>query len=772
MLGLVDALIYREAPFPQAEELVLLSRTTPRFQTQEFAAIEFLELQNQLGPENRVTAFSRHEAALSETDRPPENIHYVTSSPELWSTLRVSPQLGRPFTAADAVGEQSRVVVISHSYWQRRFGGDPDIIGHAVQLGGEPVTIIGVMPPEFEWAKLWGLTSLWRPLALSAAAELTRQDQNLTVLARRSPAPSARKFETALETLATDQRANHPQHYTTPFRYEAKPIQLALTHRLTGQFAWLLTALAGFILLIACANLANLQLARSSERTKEFAIRLALGSSRGHLLRDQLREPLFLSAVGGFLGLFVAMGFNHVIASRLRVRGSTSPLDLDINPPLIGAALGIALVAGLAFGLVPAWASTRIDPNIALKSQGRGASGGRHSHRLRNGLVIAEIALALTLLSGAATMQRSFTAFLTQSPGWDADQVVSANLPISSSHYPTTEARLQLFDLLEREIPQMPGVTEATLSTSTPTLGYTSPRLVFSEGQNPHETTTHSRALHVAVSPRYFATLGIPVRQGRSFSPHLARSDPPEVMINASLARHLWPGTNPVGQLLGSLNQGEPSWAKVIGVVNNVGSPASLTEPETPFTVYKPIVHEVWNWVQLSLRSPQPAAQIEPLRRKLRELAPGLVIGEVATPDLVVDRTLHNLRIATQVLSLFGLLGLGLATIGIYGVVSHLVARQTREIGIRAALGAQPRDIFGFVFRQIAVSVGSGVVLGLIGGFALNAILHRLIPRFMVIDLLPLIGVAVFLALVAVLASLLPARRAIKVDPVVALRDD
>lgn len=770
MLSLLDALIYREAPYPEAEQLLLLSRYSPQNQTQEFSAAEFLEVQEHLGPNASIAAFSRHQGALSDAARNPEHIDYVRSSPELFTTLETAPQLGRAFTSEDIARGQTDVAVISHTAWQQHFGGAPDIIGHTVRLGEESVTITGVMPAQFEWAKLWGFTQMWRPLNIFTETE--RERRELTLIARHDSATTSPQLEIALDTLASIQRANFPQHYEEPFRYKAEPIQIALTHRLTGQISWLLTALAGSVLLIACANLANLQLARSSERAKEFAIRLALGASRAQLLRHQLREPLVLAIIGGLLGLIAAMALNHVIANQLLVRGSTQPLALEINPPLVAAALLLALGSGLAFGLLPAWLSTRVDPNLALKSQDRGSTGSRHSRRLRHGLIITEIALALILLSGASTMQRGFTTFTDHSPGWDAEQVVSAPLPIPSTFYPTGQDRIQLFELLERELPNLPGVSAAAVSTSMPTFGYTNVRPVLNADQNPAATSMHADAFHVIVSAGYFDTLGIPLRRGRTFPADIAPSDPNVVVINTALARHLWPHEDPIGQRVASMEEGEPVWAEVIGVVGDVETVASLSEPTTRFTVYKPIVHENWSWVLLTLRSSQPAAQIEPMRKALREIAPGLILGKIATTDQLVERTLHNLRIAGNILSLFGLLGLGLATVGIYGVLAQFVSQRTREFGIRMALGARPPDIIRLVMGQGARLVGVGVVLGLGGAIALNIALHRFMPQFTEVNVFALLCVAAFLAAIALVTCFLPARRVTRVDPVIALHED
>ncbi|MCF3648638.1 ADOP family duplicated permease [Synoicihabitans lomoniglobus] len=772
MFSVVDALIYRQAPYPRAEELVLLSRHTRTDRTKEFTAAEFRDLQDQLGETASTFAFSRHRATLSVDAQSDEHVDTVLGTPELLATLETAPQIGRTFTVADVANGRSDVALISHAFWQQRFGMDPHIIGRVVRLDDEPVTLIGVLPAAFAWPKLWGTVQIWRPVDLTVAAWAEHPSREFSLIARLRADTPRTQIEAALDTLATTQRANYPQRYPHPFRFQAEPLQIALTHRLTGQVSWLLTGLAGFVLLIACANLANLQLARSSERTKEFAIRLALGSSRRQLLRDQLMEPLLLAVGGGLLGLGLAAWLNQEIARRLLVRGSAQPLALELNAPIISAALLLALLTGLAFGLGPAWMSTRIDPNSALKSQGRSSSGNRQARRTRHALIVVEIALALILLGGAATMQRGFANFTTQDPGWDANHVLSVPLPLAATTYATRAQRLQLFELLEYELPRLPGVAEAAVSTSLPTFGYSSERRVLVPGQDPTNAENLPVAFHVVVSSRYFATLGLAPVQGQTFRSHIGPTDPRVVVINVALARRLWPHENPIGQKLASMENNVPVWAEVIGVVGDVQTVASLDERATPFTVYKPIAHENWDWVLLALRSDRPAAQIEPVRQALHRLAPGLLAENLATTDQLLERSLHNLKIAAHILNLFGLLGVGLATVGIYGVVAHLVAQRTHEFGIRMALGARPRDIVILVMRQGARLIAVGVVLGLAGAVALNVVLHRLMPRFTEIDPLALLGVAVFLSAVALVACLVPARRVTRVHPSVALHED
>ncbi len=771
MFSLLEALLFRDAPFPAADRITMLVSRTPAGPRFEHSATEDRELRAAQPAFASLTTFAYAGYVLAEPNRPAERILGINASPELWSTFGLQPMLGRPFTADEAVAGRNQVVVLSYRFWQQRYGGRDDVLGRTLRLDGESVTIIGVMPPAFDYPKLWQGAALWRPLVFDAEQQQWR-DYRIFRFAGRLPAEGTpAQIDATLATVATDQARAFPDLYTG-LRYATLPLNEALNSDLNRRISWMLVSLAGFVLLIACANLANLQLARAAVRARELAIRTALGASRIRLIGQQLVESLVVSVAGGCLGLGLAWAINRVLAARLTLGGGPGALDLSLNPTVITLTFALALATGVLFGIVPAWLSSRIDPHTVLKTQARGTTAGRGSHRLRAALIVAEFTLALVLLSGAAIMHRGFERFLQREPGWDTDRIVTADLSVPAIRYPNYRDRVELMRRLDREIRALPGVEAAALATSLPIFGYGSDRAVLVDGQSPAEAVNLPRAFHVMVTGDYFATLGIPLLAGETFREDIDPGDPAVVIVNRALAETLWPQQNPIGQRLCSMDSGQPYWAEVIGVAQDVEAAAALGPPSTRFVVYKPTAQEAWGWTHLVLRSPVPGTLREALRQAILRVDPELPPTNVNTAAAQIDYSQHNLRLFGHTLTAFGALGLLLAAIGIYAVVTHTVTQRIGEFGIRLALGAHPRDLLRLVLQQGLRLSGLGIGIGLLGALALGQILHRTMPRLASIDLLALGAVALLLGAVGVGACLLPARRATRVDPLVALRED
>jgi predicted permease len=531
----------------------------------------------------------------------------------------------------------------------------------------------------------------------------------------------------------------------------------------------MLLGLSGFVLLIACANLANLQLARATAGARDLAIRAALGASRRRLILQQLQECLLLSVCGGTLGIFLAWSVNRVLERNALV-GGTPGFSIPIDTSVLLITLLVSLVTGVLFGLVPAWLATRLDLNTALKAQSRGATAGRGHHLLRQSLIVFELLLALVLLGGAGVMQRGFARLIEHASGWDTAQILTAGLPVPESRFDTDEKRRELYRRIEARLKQLPGVEHAALATSLPLYNYNGERQILTDGQSPGTSAQLPSAFHVMITADYFSTMGIQVIEGRPFAPDLTEKSPRVIIVNEALARQLWPGRSALGQRLGSMDSGKAYWAEVIGVVRDVESALSLTPPSTRFTVYKPLAHEPWSWVALVLRSPAPETLIDTVRRAVAEVDPDLPAEQVGSVRQTVDRSHHNLRLAGKILVGFAIVGLLLAAVGIYGVISSLVAQRTTEFGIRLALGAQPRDVQALVLRHGLVLTSIGLVIGLGGAFALAWFLGSLMPRLASPDPVALAFVAAVLFVVALVACFVPARRATRVDPLVALR--
>jgi predicted permease len=451
-----------------------------------------------------------------------------------------------------------------------------------------------------------------------------------------------------------------------------------------------------------------------------------------------------------------------------------SGIDLTLNPKVLGVTLLVSVATGVVFGIVPAWIASRTNANAALKQQVRGTTSGRGHHRIRQTLIVVEVALALVLLGGAAVLQRGFDRLLERPGGWDRDRVVIGSLPVPETRIDTDAKRVVLFEALETRLAAIPGVEHAALATSLPLFSYNGDRAVLIQGQTAADANRLPAAFHTMVSSDFFATLGIRLTQGRLFPRGIKSRDAPVVIINEALARRLWPGQNPVGQRLGSMDSGQAYWSEVIGVVHDVDTVASLADPLTPYVVYKPLPQEPWGYVHVVLRAVPGLLRVDnlgdALRRAVASVDPDLVVDNIGSARQLAERQQANVLIAAKLLSGFALLGLALAAVGLYGVIAQLVAQRTPEFGIRIALGAQPRNVLQLVLGHGIRLTSIGILLGVVGAYALARLLGALMPRLARPDPVALGAVALCLFAVAVLACWVHARRATKVDPLIALR--
>ncbi len=770
MFSVVEALLFRSAPFPESERLVQVVPTTPAGESRTYSFLELREIRDQRPSFAGLTAVCRTAFGVSEPGQPAERIAGTTVSEDFFATFRVAPLLGRAFAAEEFQPGRNRVVLLSHGYWQMRYGGASDAIGRTMRLDGEVVTIIGVMPPAFDYRLLWGRTAVWRPLNFTRDQTEWRDYRIFELIGRLLPGVAPARVNAELAPVVARQAKLFPESYAG-VHYTAVPLHEALMDALSKRISWLLLGLAGFVLLIACANLANLQLARATARLRELAIRTALGASRRRMIGHQLLESILLSLGGGGIGVALAFAMNRVIERNLVVGGAGGGQEIRVDPGILLLTLAVSLLAGLLFGLAPAWLASHADVNTALKQQARGSTPGRGQHRVRQALIVAEVALALVLLGGAAILQRGLAQLLERRTGWDTTRVITALLPIPETRkeFETEPQRAVLFRKLEDRLTNLPGVEHAAIATSLPIFSYNGDRQILTEGQSPGDPSLPA-AFHVMVTSDYFATMGIPLREGRLFAPDIKPTDPRVIVINQSLAHRLWPAGGALGRRIGSMDNGKPYWAEVIGVVRDVEDAANTRFPVTPFQIYKPLQQEPWSTVNVVLRGPAPASLGLTLRRAIAEVDPDLAAADVGTVRQVVDQLQHNLVLAGKTLTAFALLGLVLAAVGLYGVISNLVAQRTGEFGIRLALGARPADVLGLVLRHGLVLCSIGAGLGLAGAVALGVFLASLMPRLASVDPLALLTVTATLFVTAAAACWFPARRATKVDPMIALR--
>ena len=550
-----------------------------------------------------------------------------------------------------------------------------------------------------------------------------------------------------------------------------EPLQRSVSDDIGRKVMWFTFGLAGFVLLIACGNLANLQVVRSAARAREYAIRAALGARRIRLLRQSLTESLAISLIGGALSLLLAMWSVQFISRRLFSELPGAKVTLDFS--VFGFALLSSVLTGLIFGTVSAWLSSRVDVNQALRENARGSTTGRGHNRLRHVLIVGEVAFALVLLAGAGLFLRGLQRFAHLDPGWRVDGLVMAQVRPQGSNYANEAQRRTFLRQLEERVTALPGVQRVALSRSQPIWSFNSSGPVVIEGQPEPEAGQLPEVFFEPVSPGYFDALGVRLLEGRTFTSDDTAEHPAVIVINEAMARRFWPNETPIGKRVGRQGQ-DHQWQEVVGVVNDVGFPASLGDPYTRLQSFRPLAQAPWGggWSIAVRSSAPPEAFANDLRSAVAGLDRDMPVYDIRTARSLVEQGLGSISLLGTLLGAFAALGLTLAAIGIYGVTSYSVVQRTGEIGIRMALGAQRKDVLWLVLGHGARLMLLGAALGLGGAYVVARLLIAAIPSLPTSDPLTVAATTVVLVTVALLACYIPAHRATKVDPMVALRSE
>jgi putative ABC transport system permease protein len=686
----------------------------------------------------------------------------ATVSPEFFWMLG-KPLMGRTFTAED---DREPLIVLSYDLWQRRFGGDPNVLGNNVDLGGRSHTIVGVMPAEFQFPsseyKLWVTVGS----AMSQAPEQAqnRQLRIFRALARLKPGVTPAQARAEMDAISKRLEQDHP-NTNAGVQIRLIPLYESIVGDVRPALLVLLGTV-GFVLLIACANVANLMLARTTTREREIAIRSALGAGRWRLARQLLTESVVLSIAGGALGLLAAVwGIDILIA--LNPNDIPRINSVGINLPVLLFTMGVALLTGVIFGLAPALQATRFNLSDALKEGGRGVSGSAWGRRVRSALVVSEIALSLVVLIGAGLLIRSFARLLNSNPGFVADNLMTMNLELF--RYKGAQKRATaLRDTLAR-IRQIPGVVAAGGGSGLPPLTAQRGTRFAVEGLDLTQPGANG-AYFLAVTPEYFQALGTPLIEGRSFNERDIDGAPKVVVINQSMARNLFADDGPIGNRL-KLSNPEQSddWRAIVGVVADIKYQGLDDSVEQE--IYTPFSQTPFLWSYVMIRtSSEPSALIGAVRGAVSSADSSIQAVNVLTMRQLVSQSVASPRFNTILVSAFALLALVLAAVGLYGVMSYTVTQQTREIGIRMALGARPGDVFKQVLGRSLVLALIGVGAGLVGAFVVTRVMSSLLFGVSTTDPLTFVVISILLTGVALGASFVPARRATRVDPMIALR--
>ena len=698
----------------------------------------------------------------------PERIEGARVTASFFQALRVVPALGHLFPEESDQPGGERVAVLGHGLW-RRLGADPTLVGRTLTLSGEPHTVIGILPMAFRPPREVERAEVFAPLALDGEALEQRGNRSLVAIGRLRPGVSLAQARAELSAVARHLEREHPDS-NTGVGATLSSLHADTVSELRRPLLVLLGAVA-FVLLIACTNVANLVLPRALARRREVGIRTALGASRSRLVRQLLTESILLGVAGGAAGLATAYwGLGGLLA--LAPASTPRLQDIALDGRVLGFSLALSLLTGVAFGLVPALSASRTDVLAALHESGRSPALARHpGARL---LVVAEIALSLVLMAGAGLLLESFRRLLSVDPGFDPRNVLTLAVSLEDTRYPRPDQRAGFYaDLVER-VRALPGVISAAAITPTPLGGADISTRFTVEGQPAPAPGQKPRAEYRAVTPGYFETLRIPLKKGRTFEAHDRREAKAVVVVNEALAAQVFPGQDPLGERLRigiGTDESDPRTFEVVGVVGDVHpSGQGILAPPA---IYVPHPQQSWSWMSLVVRtSGEPASLAGALRRTVAALDPEQAVSNARPLTELLSDALAAHRFVMALLVGFALVGLALATVGVYGVLAASVERRTGEIGLRLAVGADSGDVLRMVLGQAARLAAAGVTLGLVAAFALTRVLQGLLFGVSATDPATFGAVAGVLVVAALLASYLPARRAARLDPAAVLREE
>jgi putative ABC transport system permease protein len=689
----------------------------------------------------------------------PERVSGLQVSASFPRLLRARPLYGREFLPAeDQLGHDNKVVILTHRFWKRRFASDTNLVGQTIRFNQENYTVVGVLPPK---ALPAGDIGFIVPFVFGTADwQSSRGDQRFSVIARLKPGVTMEQAQSELASIKQRLQSEYPK-WKESWSVLVRPMQEQIIANVRPTLLVLLGAVA-FVLLIACANVANLLLAKSASRTKEMAIRAALGASPGRVMRQMLSESVLLALIGGGLGLAVAYLGLHLLTS---FAGQALPRAYEVRLDLavLGFSVLISLGTGLLFGVLPAWRIRAPNLNIELKEGGRGSKSASRQ-RVQSALIVGEVALSLVLLVGAGLLLKSFFHLSNVPPGFDTQKVLGMDWSLPERKYPSSEHRARFFHQVFERLEALPGVEAAGMATTLPMIGwgYGSPVKVEGRANQPEFGYSSS---YDFVAGNYFRALGIPLLKGRSFSERDNSTNAPRMAIlNEALARKIFPNEEPVGKQIRFWDQ---LW-EVVGIAGNVRHDG--LDGQSSERVYLPQAFCPWSGSLVVRTKIPPLNLADQIRKEILAVDPDQPVSNVRTLEQAVARSLATRRLALTLLGVFAGIALLLAGIGLYGVMAYSVAQRTQEIGIRMALGAMRRDVLGMVLRRGMSLTLLGVLMGLIGSMLLTRYMTAQLYEISPTDPLTLTSVALFLMGVALVACLIPARRATKIDPMEALR--
>ena len=778
MFSVVNSVLLKPLPFAESDELVRLQNSYPKagIERGSNGVPDYYDRRELQAFEN-VALYDTEGMTIGESGRP-QRVVGIAATPSLFDVLRVDAALGRTFTAEEGEPGNERSALLSYGLWQDEYAGASDVVGQTIRVNDVMHTITGVMPRGFLFED--PEVQLWIPLAFTPdqRSDDARHSNSWEMLARLNDGFTVQRAQAEVDALNARIEEQLPQFReilrNVGFRTVVADYQSDMTRDVAGTL-WLLQAGVLLVLLIGCVNIANLVMVRSTARHRELATRSALGAAHGRLVRQLVTEGVVLSVIGGALGLFAGWACVRGIATFAAAelpRGAEIGMDMRT----VAVAVSISVAAGLLFGAIPVVRLMRGQLSSVFREEGRTGTASRGTRALRGGLVVAQVSLAFALLIGAGLLVASFVRMMRVDPGFEAEHLLTASISMPVTRYPDDDARRQLTSALMDRVRAMPGVHSAAATTVLPFGDNMNASVVTPQGYTPEPGEALSAPINSRVTDGYFDGMGIDINAGREFTPGDVLDAPLVAMVDRTLAERFWPGRDPIGQRIAQGTPGvgqdeELVYRTVVGVVDEVRV-RGITGEQPPGHYYTPLAQQPASGLFIVVRTQgEPLTLANSLRSVTAELDPDMPLYQVLTMEQRVSSSLTTERARMILLAGFASLALLLSAVGLYGVLAYTVAQRSAEIGIRMAIGSSAADVFRMVLGEGARLVAVGLVLGLAGSIALSRLVRSMLYDVAPTDPLVYLAVLVLLTLTAMVASVVPARRAMRVDPLVAMRD-